>query len=747
MPAFNNYQSETMTQTQKFLLFVFFLLSGFCGLVYQVVWIRLAYASFGVITPVLSVIISVFMLGLALGSWLGGKTIDKMSTTTGWSALIFYGICEALIATGAFIVPKLFQTGQTLLFTSGPSHSFSYLFVSAVAMSSSILPWCFLMGCTFPFMMAYVKEQASSEMTSFSFLYCANVIGAAFGAFCTAFVLIELLGFRKTLLIAALLNLFVAAGSVVLSRLSARPERTTQTNSHLLNIKKALPQSEKLLIFVLLFSTGFISMSMEVVWVRAFAPVLGQRTYSFAALLIAYLLATWIGSTVYRRHASNDKVISTDTLLLGLAVFSFLPIVMNDPRPALVAAPIALISIIPFCAALGYLTPYLIDRYSEGNPYRGGKAYGINVLGSILGPLVAAYLLLPYWGVKLSLFVLAVPFIFFVFIFYGASVFKSRLALVMITLAIVFCTTSFTWHNTHEEKYAQIPGAEVRRDYVTTVVSMGTGMDRVLVVGGEGAAYLLMENKAQAHLPLIFLPKEPETALDICFGAGTAFRSLLSWGIKVTSVELVPSVADAFDFYFDDAKTLLEKPHSHVVIDDGRRFLARSKETYDVIVIDPPSPVEAAGSSLLYTEEFYELIKSRLNEGGVLQQWIPHTEAAMVAAATRSIERSFPYIKIYRSFNGWGHHYIASERPLVEPDLEEIISKIPEKARHDLMEWTDEKDISDVIAKLLAQEVPIQSLTRGYPEVTMTDDRPINEYYFLRRVWAKITEGHVRYTN
>ena len=98
--------------TRRVLFFLFFL-SGFCSLVYQVVWTRLAFASFGIITPVLSVVLSVFMLGLAVGSWAGGRWISSLVKRTGLSAAFFYAGAELLIGLGAFTVPKLFAVGES----------------------------------------------------------------------------------------------------------------------------------------------------------------------------------------------------------------------------------------------------------------------------------------------------------------------------------------------------------------------------------------------------------------------------------------------------------------------------------------------------------------------------------------------------------------------------------------------------------------------------------------------------------
>src|SRR5215471_2615398 len=97
------------------ILFALFFFSGFCSLLYQVVWLRMAFAHFGVITPVLSVVLSVFMLGLGLGSWLGGKWVHWTSSRLKISSSYFYGAAELVIGAGAFVVPRLFHLGEDYL--------------------------------------------------------------------------------------------------------------------------------------------------------------------------------------------------------------------------------------------------------------------------------------------------------------------------------------------------------------------------------------------------------------------------------------------------------------------------------------------------------------------------------------------------------------------------------------------------------------------------------------------------------
>src|SRR4029077_19570117 len=116
-------------------------------------------------------------------------------------------------------------------------------------------------------------------------------------------------------------------------------------------------------------------------------------------------------------------------------------------------------------------------------------------------------------------------------------------------------------------------------------------------------------------LPLASLPAPPRSVLVLCFGMGTSFRSALSWDVPVKVVELVPSVPSLFGYFHEDGDQLMRSPNAKVVIDDARRFLERTQESLDVIIVDPPPPVAAAGSSLLYSTEFYRVALSHLRPG------------------------------------------------------------------------------------------------------------------------------------
>src|SRR5262249_30511660 len=159
--------------------------------------------------------------------------------------------------------------------------------------------------------------------------------------------------------------------------------------------------------------------------------------------------------------------------------------------------------------------------------------------------------------------------------------------------------------------------------------------------------------------------------------------SLLSWDIQATAVELVPSVKQAFPYYHTDAEALIRHPKGRIVIDDGRRFLNRTNESFDVIVVDPPPPVEAAGSSLLYSKEFHEAVKRHLKPGGIFQTWFPGGEESVQQAIVRSLVDVFPYVKVYRSVEGWGLHYLSSMSPIEGLTPEKMIGRLPVNAQND----------------------------------------------------------------
>ena len=734
-----------MNQFTRRLLFLLFFLSGFCSLVYQVVWTRMAFASFGIITPVLSVVLSVFMLGLAVGAWAGGRFIASLVKKTGLSAVAFYAGAELLIGLGAFAVPKLFAAGEYFLLAAGQTNSIGYLSWSALVLAFSILPWCLFMGATFPLMMAYVRERDCKNTESFSFLYLANVLGAMSGTLMAAVVLVELLGFRHTLWVAAAGNFTIA----VIGGYLAWKQRSFVVVALTEAERSAGPgnlfspgNARGRLIKWILFSTGFGAMAMEVVWTRAFTPVLKTQVYSFASVVFTYLGATFLGSLVYRHNLKKKLQWPTARLMSLLVVAVFLPILANDPRFVkmnwsyyfdTVSAIIVLASLCPLCAILGYLTPSLIDEYAAGDPAVAGKAYAVNVLGCILGPIFASYVLLPWISERHALILLSLPFFVFYLLGWKSLSRWLRWGTGLTASAVLVCSLFFSGDfQGLISNYSK--STEVRRDYAASVISAVevANSNKVLLVNGIGMTSLTPITKFMVHLPLAFHQGPSESALIICFGMGTTYRSALSWNIETTAVELVPSVTKAFGFYHADAARVFNNSKGHIIIDDGRRYLNRTRGKFDVIVIDPPPPVEAAGSSLLYSKEFYELARQHLKPHGILQAWFPGGDFLTAQAVLRSVYESFPYVRCFDSVEGWGIHMLASMDPIEPQTAEELAARMPDAAKKDLLEWSSSPNLPGYLNLVVSREGAIKDALNPNPEIQVADDHPYNEYFLLR---------------
>ncbi len=711
-------------------LFLLFFCSGFCSLVYQVVWLRLAFAHFGVVTPVLSVVLSVFMLGLGAGSLLAGRWGSAASHRLGVSPVVLYGMAELLIGLGGLTVPTLFGYGETLLLRVGAASSALYLVLSALVITTTILPWCVMMGATFPLMMAFVRARNPTQAQSFSFLYLANVIGAMTGTVASAMVMIELLGFTRTGLVAAALNVGIATASFLLSRVERTWPATVVTGGHAAPGASPTRWRE-----VMLFTTGFCSLAMEVVWTRGFTIILQTTIYAFAAILATYLLATWIGSAAYRLTLRHGRALTDETLLALAGTFALLPVVLDDPRLQHNAF-IVLASIAPLCAALGFLTPKLVDDYAGGDPHLAGRCYAVNILGGILGPLFAGYVLVVMVSVRFALVILAVPLCLLAVVAVWRTPVRAMQGAARLMPMVVLLLYGVVMSRSYEDWAGGRGPREVHRDHVATAIAYGTGRARGLLVNGIGITSLTPITKVMAHLPLA-LQGHPKDGLVICFGMGTTFRSMASWGIETTVVDLTRSVVDSFGFFHADADAIMAKPNVHIVVDDGRRFLLRTDRMFDVIVIDPPPPVEAAGSSLLYSTGFYDAAKRHLRPDGILQQWVPGAEPRVEEAMIRSLLATFPHLVVLRSIEGWGMHFLASMQTIPELSASEFVAHMPMAAQRDLMEWGPAQTPEEMAAMILAPRVSLSAIV---PDVArappITDDRPFNEYFLLRRLFG-----------
>jgi spermidine synthase len=722
--------------------FFFFLISGFCGILYELIWLRLAMAQFGVTTPIVSIVLSAFMGGLGIGSLAAGLLVRHYGHKIKFPALWLYAASELMIGFSALAVPGEFIIGHRVLSHLASSTQFSsvtYSLISGVCIAIAMVPWCAFMGATIPLAMFAVRTDSRLQSGhSFSFLYVSNLLGAVLGAF-VPLAIIEARGFHFTLLIGMLLNCVIALAAYALTyaHKPAAPLAPEQEVPAQFDGRKG--------ILVLLFMTGLTSMGIEVVWIRLFTPFIGVMVYSFAIILVTYLAASFLGSAAYRTFGRALKL-STWAPLAVLALFVVLPVLASRPQPINLFLRL-MWAVVPFSAGVGYITPQLVDLWSGGDADRAAQAYAVNVLGCIVGPLLSGFILLPLLKERWILFLFAIPWLLIAWSDLHqqkshAVAWSKRIAVVLVALLTLLLTVK---PKGFESIY---PQRVVRRDNTATVIAASRGKGKFLLVNGVGITSLTPITKTMAHLPLAFLDHSPESVLVICFGMGTTYRSVLSWGIPATAVDLVPSVPKLFWYFHPDAPELLRSPLSHVIIDDGRRYLERTSDKFDVITIDPPPPVSAAGSSLLYSTEFYRVAKEHLRPHGILEQWLPGGDAFTRSSAAQAIKLSFSHIRVFVSIDGWGLHLVASDWPLPQRNAFDLAQRLRAKAAKDFVEWGPAKTPQDEFNILLENEVSLDSVIANSPQAPpLQDDRPTNEYFMVRYLRSPVDSTSAKTAN
>ena len=348
--------------------FVFFFISGFCSILYEVIWLRLAMAQFGVTSALVSIVLSMFMAGLGLGSWASGRLIRKYGDTLNIPVLRLYALTELVIACSALIVPSRTAVGTG---PAGPHRPLLFRRLTTCFRGSG---WRSRWSRGAPLWARRSRWacwrlrmiSGANQPRSFSFLYLSNVLGAVAGA-TVPLLFIELLGFRGTLKIGAALNVLIALSAMALTlrRQAADAPVKFAEDSPVTAVPSWLSRSRKPLL--LLFATGFTSMGMEVVWIRQYTPYLGTMVYAFAAILACYLAATFLGSRIYRLWSRKYE---REAILVWalLGVSAFLPVLATNPDFNFSKLLRLAVGIIPFSFLLGFRNAHAGGPLVRGRP-------------------------------------------------------------------------------------------------------------------------------------------------------------------------------------------------------------------------------------------------------------------------------------------------------------------------------------------------------------------------------------------
>lgn len=654
------------------LVYLLFFLSGLTSLVYEVIWVREFGLVFGVTTYAVSTVLAAFFAGLACGSYVAGRIIDR----TKLHPLLVYGLMEGAVGSYALALPfvlKLVEAAYPAVYSQlGESFSLFTLFRFVVSFVVLVIPTT-LMGATLPVLSKLMVDQESELGLSVGRLYATNTFGAVAGTISAGYVLIAAYGVPTTILIAAVGNFVLCAVALLMSRAAAfRVSRTERAAA-----KPPLERSDRI-VLALAFTSGLAILALEVVWTKSLVLILGSTTYAFAAMLSSVLIGIALGSAVFAGTAdlSQNRGAAVATLLVAAGLCAAAgPLVINQLPYVFLrlwdwtegSFELLLISQFIVCFLLVFIPtflsgasfPLLVRMHSRGLAHVGSTVadvYSINTLGGILGSLLGGFVLVKFLGLATSL-VVAALFLTAVGGLLAISLAKwgrpARIGVSLLLLAVVAgvgalppqfnqkvlfggwgpfaggvyggrevgSTVDITFRSMMKTLYHR-EGVSASVD----VLEQGDGMQLISINAQPVATTYMPDMRALqmlGHLPVLLHP-DPKQVLIIGLGAGVSSGIIGAYpGVEaVTVVELNDEVPGGTAKFAEWNFDVLNNPKVKIVINDGANYVKATKKQYDFISSDPIHPF-IAGNGTLYSEDHWKICRDRLKEGGVIAQWIP----------------------------------------------------------------------------------------------------------------------------
>ena len=749
------------------LYFAIFAISGFSGLIYESIWSHYLKLFLGHAAYAQSLVLIIFMGGMALGSWLA----SRYSTRSKSPILIYAGVelvvgIAALLFHDAFTyLIELFYV--TILPSIGTPTSGALL--KWLAASLLIMPQSILLGMTFPLMSAgIIRRFPDTPGRSISMLYFTNSIGAAIGVLASGFWLINLVGLPGTILIAGLLNIALAVTVSVLVRLDPSPAKAPIASK----ADAGGSSSLKTLFLVAAFITGAASFIYEISWIRMLSLVLGATTHSFELMLSAFIAGLAFGGLWIKRRIdrieSPIRFSGNVQLIMGMLALLTIPVYLMsfhwmewllkalDTSDAGYAAftvashAIAMALMLPTTFIAGMTLPlFTFALIQKGHGESSiGQVYAANTIGAIVGVIFAVHVGLPLLGLKNLIIVGAILDIGLGLVLLSKALPTRRtsfdlprgaiagLAAIVLTLAfghldpMVLSSGVYRTGTSVGATEGKVAFYQDGKTASVSLIARPSGMV-VLATNGKPDASIQFNPSSPystdevtmimaGTLPLAYKPDAKQVA-NIGMGSGLTTHALLTnAGIeKIDTIEIEAAMVAAATGYGDFVERAYTDPRSEIHIEDAKTFFSLQNNVYDIIVAEPSNPW-VSGVASLFSTEFYRAIKLYLKDDGLFVQWIQLYEFDddLAASILKALSENFADYAIYTTDSANILLIARNEGKLPEPDW----STVFHGAMADELARVDVKSESDMLVRKLIERdalVPYW-IARPFPSIRTT---------------------------
>jgi predicted membrane-bound spermidine synthase len=633
-----------------------FFFSGFSSLIYQIAWQRLLTVYYGVGMLSVTIMVSLYMLGLGVGALAGGHLAESLKDRV----KAYFWVELSIGLFGLISLPFLDLLGK---WTAGSNYALTFIWQALFLFVPT-----FLMGITLPLLTKIFNQITRQFVQTVSFLYFINTLGAAIGSLFATYVVISIWGIDSALYFASGINFLLAITILVCRKFLSSPKHPEADMPD-----EILSPGFGRIIFLLVFLTGFLAIGYEMIWYRLIVVLVKASPYAFSSILFVYLLGISLGSLasgryLYQRPGTDRRkmffllqfILGTSVAVIILAYYYLTKFTSFGELTALsFSCPthppvdlflskthlltlkdflrLAFVTVdvffwpLFFCfipaMIMGATFPVISDlayfhRNKEGLAI--ARVYFFNILGNVAGGMATSFMLLPFLSTERTLFIFVLAGLicgsFIVALrrsigFLACSFVLGSLVIVAFPKAGQLYAIMHTSPGKNYVSYFQEGVSSVVMTY-TKGNTVQNYIDGHSHGGRPGYSFYVFVIEALNHVP------EAKNALVIGYGTGSITEALLKNPLikKITLIELRPTLLKNLNksLFFNQ---MLSDPRLEIIVDDGRRFLLRNHGRYDMIFMTVLRTTTSKSNNI-YSRQFFELVRGHLADSGLLLVWM-----------------------------------------------------------------------------------------------------------------------------
>ncbi len=746
------------------LLILMFIGSGAAALIYEIVWFQLLQLVIGSSAISLAALLGTFMGGMCLGSLAYSRVVAPSR-----HPLRMYALLELGLAVSGVVV-LLAVPAVTHVYTTLVGHGMPGILLRAAVCAVCLLPPTVLMGATLPAIARWVE--ASPRGTSWlGFFYGGNIIGAVGGCLLAGFYLLRVhdvvvaTGVAVVLNLAVSLIVFLLSGAHVARSSDAQPVVATGAGhpdflSPSAPARPAVAPPTRTVLAIIGLS-GFCALGCEVIWTRVLSLFLGATVYTFSLILAVFLFGLAIGSSAgaaLARHSRRPGLAlgccqGLQALAIAWAAYMIASALPYWPVSA-AADPWAKFhldlvrcgwGILPSAILWGASFPLAlaaIANPAQDSAWLVGRTYAANTLGAIAGAVLTGMVFIPALGTQWT----QQGFILVSVLGAVLLLWRSPVAMGALVLAAcaAFVVPPIPW------KLVAYGRQLTLAEDGSNAIYLGEGMNASVAVSEtfQGARLFHVSGKTEAsslpkdmrlqrmlgHLPALLHP-QPRSVLIVGCGAGiTAGSFVLHPSIeRIVICDIEPLIPQVVATYFQhENHDVLRDPRVEIVYDDARHYIATTREKFDIITSDPIHPW-VKGSAVLYSREYFDLCKRRLQPGGLITQWVPlyESDRAVIQSELATFFAVFPHGTIWANDDdGYGYDTVVLGG--VEPltiDIDGLQRRLDRPDHADIVDSLADLDLGSALDLLATYAGRRADLTTWLTTAEINHDRNLRLQY------------------